>query len=114
LVAELAGTLTDEGARSRFRDAALATLPAARPLSPLRAAKRAAGGLTAREREVAALVAAGLTNRQIAGALSIAEETATVHVKRILGKLGFASRAQIAAWATRQGLAGRAPEPPGA
>ena len=60
--------------------------------------------LTQREREVAALVARGLSNRQISEALVIAEATATVHVKHILAKLEFASRAQVAAWAVSCGL----------
>jgi non-specific serine/threonine protein kinase len=54
--------------------------------------------LTAREREVAALVAGGRTNREIAAALVISERTADAHVQNILNKLGFSSRAQIAAW----------------
>jgi DNA-binding CsgD family transcriptional regulator len=60
--------------------------------------------LTERQREVAALVARGLTNRQIGEALVITEGTANLHVKHILRKLGFATRAQIAAWATRHGF----------
>jgi predicted ATPase/DNA-binding CsgD family transcriptional regulator len=66
------------------------------------------GGLTRREREVAALVAAGYTNRQIAEALIITEGTAENYVQRILGKLGFRNRAQIAAWAIQNGLNARA------
>jgi non-specific serine/threonine protein kinase len=60
--------------------------------------------LTRREREVAVLMARGLTNRQIADELVIAEGTAGVHVDHILNKLGFRSRAQVAAWAVEQGL----------
>ena len=60
--------------------------------------------LTAREREVAALVAQGLTNRQIAATLVITERTAETHVQNILNKLGFDSRARVAAWAVEQGL----------
>ncbi len=60
--------------------------------------------LTRREREVALLVARGLTNRQISTELSISERTAANHVGRILGKLGLRSRAQIATWATERGL----------
>ncbi len=56
--------------------------------------------LSAREREVAALVARGLTHREIATRLFIAERTAEGHVQSILNKLGFNSRAQIAAWAS--------------
>ena len=53
------------------------------------------GRLTAREREVALLVARGLTNRQIAQQLSISEYTVANHVRKILKKLGLRSRAQI-------------------
>jgi non-specific serine/threonine protein kinase len=55
--------------------------------------------LTPREREIANLVAAGLSNREIAARLVISVRTAETHVENILGKLGFDSRAQIAAWA---------------
>jgi non-specific serine/threonine protein kinase len=64
----------------------------------------AVGQLTHREREVAALIARGHTDRQVAAQLVIAERTASNHVLHILDKLGFHSRAQIAAWATEQGL----------
>ena len=58
-------------------------------------------GLTPREREVAALVAEGLSNAGIAERLEIAPGTARIHVERILGKLGLTSRVQIAAWVLR-------------
>jgi DNA-binding CsgD family transcriptional regulator len=61
-----------------------------------------ADGLTPREREVADLVAHGLSNRQIAEALVISEGTAEVHIKRILSKLGFRSRSQVAVWANER------------
>ena len=54
--------------------------------------------LTPRELDVARRVARGLTNKQIAAELVIAEGTTDRHVGNILGKLGFSSRAQIAAW----------------
>ena len=60
--------------------------------------------LTARETDVVKLIARGLTNRQIADELVISERTASSHVYRLLGKLGFSSRAQVAAWATASGL----------
>ena len=60
--------------------------------------------LSRREREVAALVARGLTNREIARTLVLSERTAENHVQHILTKLGFSSRAQIAAWAVSEGL----------
>jgi predicted ATPase/DNA-binding SARP family transcriptional activator/DNA-binding CsgD family transcriptional regulator len=53
--------------------------------------------LTRRELEVAALAGGGLTNRQIAEELSISEHTAATHLRRILKKLGFRSRAQLCA-----------------
>ena len=62
-------------------------------------------GLTAREREVLALVATGQTNRRIADTLFISESTAGVHVSNILGKLGVTSRTEAAAVAVRLGLA---------
>ncbi len=58
-------------------------------------------GLTARERQVLALVAQGATNRQIGASLYMAEKTASVHVSRILAKLGVRSRTQAAAVAHR-------------
>jgi DNA-binding CsgD family transcriptional regulator/tetratricopeptide (TPR) repeat protein len=61
-------------------------------------------GLTPRERQVLALIAEGATNRQIGAALFMAEKTASVHVSRILGKLGVQSRTQAAAVAHRQHL----------
>jgi predicted ATPase/DNA-binding CsgD family transcriptional regulator len=55
-------------------------------------------GLTRREREIAELVAEGLTNREIAARLIISQRTAEGHVERVLAKFGFTSRAQIATW----------------
>jgi DNA-binding CsgD family transcriptional regulator/tetratricopeptide (TPR) repeat protein len=62
-------------------------------------------GLTPRERQVLALLAEGATNRQIGAALFMAEKTASVHVSRILAKLGVQGRTQAAALAHRQHLA---------
>jgi DNA-binding CsgD family transcriptional regulator/tetratricopeptide (TPR) repeat protein len=61
-------------------------------------------GLTAREREVLALLAEGYTNRRIAHELFISESTAGVHVSNILGKLGVATRTEAATVAARLGL----------
>jgi non-specific serine/threonine protein kinase len=58
--------------------------------------------LTKRERQVAALVAEGLTNRAIAARLVISPRTAQGHVEHILTKLGFTSRTQISAWVADQ------------
>lgn len=60
--------------------------------------------LTTREREVVALVARGLSNRQIADRLVISERTAEAHVANVRAKLGLSSRAQIAAWAVEAGF----------
>jgi DNA-binding CsgD family transcriptional regulator len=61
-------------------------------------------GLTDREREVLALVAAGRSNGQIAAALFISPKTASVHVSNILAKLGVSGRVEAAAVAHRLGL----------
>jgi predicted ATPase/DNA-binding CsgD family transcriptional regulator len=74
------------------------------PLSPRRAMKQHFGGLTAREREVARLVAQGKSNRAIAEELVVGISTVEAHITHILSKLGFSSRAQIAAWAVDKGL----------
>jgi DNA-binding CsgD family transcriptional regulator len=68
----------------------------------VRARVRAAASdaLTEREREIAGLMASGLTNRSIAEQLVISETTVEVHVKHILSKLGFRSRTQVATWFT--------------
>jgi DNA-binding CsgD family transcriptional regulator len=105
LIEELAANVPDEHLRAYFLSQATAMLPQKRPLTPSRAAKEAFGGLTAREREVAALTAQGKSNREIAEILVVSERTIESHVGNILAKLGFASRAQIAAWAVEQGLA---------
>jgi DNA-binding CsgD family transcriptional regulator len=75
----------------------------ARRLHPMATAP-SDGLLTNREREVAALLAEGLTNGQIAQRLYISTKTASVHVSNILAKLGMASRAEVAAWAVREDL----------
>jgi predicted ATPase/DNA-binding CsgD family transcriptional regulator len=59
--------------------------------------------LTPREREIAILIARGLSNRGIADELVISPATAARHVANILTKLGFTSRAQVAAWAVHRG-----------
>ena len=62
------------------------------------------GGLTAREREVAALIAQGKSNREIADEMTVGVKTIETYVTRILNKLGFNSRVQIATWAVEKGL----------
>ena len=65
-------------------------------------------GLTAREREVADLVARGYSNRQIADRLVLTPGTVANHIAHILNKLGVDSRVHVAAWAVRHGLLGNA------
>jgi len=72
----------------------------------LRALRTPPGGLTPRQREVAALVSEGCTNREIAARLGIAERSAEGHVERILLRLGLQSRAQLSAWFVAQREAG--------
>ncbi len=100
--------------RQRAPDAARALLTRARP-----AAERmgmtpwvqridlllggGAGPLTAREREVAELVALGRSNREIAEQLVLSDRTVGNHVQHILTKLGFGNRSQIAAWVAARG-----------
>ncbi len=60
--------------------------------------------LTARQREVAELVARGFTNKQIAQRLGISRFTAETHVRNILERLGAASRSEIATWFASQPL----------
>ena len=62
--------------------------------------------LSPREREVVALVARGLTNREIAEVLVISQRTAENHLQRVLNRLGLRSRAQVVAWAIEHGFIG--------
>ncbi|MFP4440265.1 MAG: helix-turn-helix transcriptional regulator [Chloroflexaceae bacterium] len=86
--------------------AAVDTLLEQRPTDPAAApvAEPQREELTPRERQVIALLAKGYSNREIAGELVISTKTAEVHVRNILGKLGFSSRTQAAAYAVEQGL----------
>jgi DNA-binding CsgD family transcriptional regulator len=71
-----------------------------RPTRPtIGAPAHAAYALTRREREIADLLAAQLSNREMADRLGIGEGTARIHVGRVLSKLGLRSRWQVAAWA---------------
>ncbi|MEO7002257.1 MAG: AAA family ATPase [Ktedonobacterales bacterium] len=112
IITRLAATLdgpdgAEEAAlREHFLRTALASLLAEKPRSSAAVARSAYGGLSPREREVVALVAQGKSNREIAAHLVVSERTAEAHVSNILGKLGFTTRAQIAAWAVEKGLVG--------
>ncbi|MCW2621835.1 MAG: response regulator receiver [Frankiales bacterium] len=92
------------------RDAAAGGVPlspmAARALLPAPAAARPqdGGGLSVREKEVLALVAAGLPNKSIARRLGISEKTVKSHLTRVFATLGVADRTSAALWAQRHGL----------
>jgi non-specific serine/threonine protein kinase len=74
-------------------------------LTPLQAEKVRYEGLTRRERQVAALVAQGMSNKEIAEELVVAVRTVEAHITSMLSKLGFSSRTQLATWAVDRGLA---------
>jgi DNA-binding NarL/FixJ family response regulator len=68
------------------------------------APRRGVAALTARERDVLVLVAAGRSNREIGRTLSIGERTVQTHLGNVLTKLELSSRTQAALWAVREGL----------
>ncbi|WP_435241635.1 ATP-binding protein [Streptomyces cucumeris] len=111
-------TACEERLRRALGDSAFETaVQTGTALSPIQAAQRALGiapaatptttqpadiatsPLTRREHQVVALLAKGLTDKQIAAKLVISPRTAEGHVRRILAKLGCASRTQVATWA---------------
>ncbi|HEX6547496.1 MAG TPA: AAA family ATPase [Candidatus Dormibacteraeota bacterium] len=104
IVQELARGIPDEPLRGSFERAAGKVIPPPPRRTGRRAAKETFGGLTAREREVAVLIGHGHTNRAIAATLFLSDETVVTHIKHIFSKLGFESRARVAAWAAEKGL----------
>jgi DNA-binding CsgD family transcriptional regulator len=104
LIGVLSSRLPEGNLRETFARSAVATLRGARSAPGPRSGQSNFGGLTNRERQVALLVAAGKSNREIADQLVLGERTIETHVSNILAKLGFASRAQIAAWSVEVGL----------
>jgi DNA-binding CsgD family transcriptional regulator len=108
IIASLAATIDEPALREQFTQAALATFwpgEKPRPDHLLEAAQY--NGLTVREREVAALMAQGQTNGEIARALAVTKRTVETHIGNILNKLGFSSRAQVIVWAIERGLTKR-------
>jgi ATP/maltotriose-dependent transcriptional regulator MalT len=104
LLEDLASRLPDQTLQRHFLQHAQALFPRRRQPSPHRLTKKTFEGLTQRERAVAALIARGKSNREIADQLFVAPRTIETHVHSILSKLGFTSRAQIAVWAAEKGL----------
>jgi non-specific serine/threonine protein kinase len=90
------------GQRFSLEESAAYATTVAAPFHPAQHRRESTSdGLTRREREIAALIAGGLSNREIAERLVITEATTEVHVKHILGKLDFKSRTQVATWFTQ-------------
>jgi DNA-binding NarL/FixJ family response regulator len=104
IVETMAADLNEPALRAHFQSAAEAAIPKLPPRTALQEEKARYGGLTKREREVAALVAAGMSNLEIAETLFIGERTVETHVSHVLTKLEFDNRAQIAAWAVEVDL----------
>jgi predicted ATPase/DNA-binding NarL/FixJ family response regulator len=98
VIQALQTTIDDDYLRQHFTRMALKALP--RDLSPSTAGDGSDTfhGLTGREYTVAARLAEGKTNREIADTLIIGERTVETHVSNILAKLDFTSRKQISAW----------------
>jgi predicted ATPase/DNA-binding CsgD family transcriptional regulator len=103
----LARTLREPVFRAALAEGAQPTVPLAiefalqRP-TPAETSKHQHLVLTRREREVAELIGAGLSNRQIAQRLVLSPRTVDGHVEHTLAKLGFTSRSQVAAWVATQ------------
>ena len=104
IITELSDSIQDQALRASFWEQVLAMLPAQPAVSAHKAIKSEFDGLTVREREVAARIVRGESNREIAARLIVSERTVESHVTNILTKLGFSSRARIAVWAVDRGL----------
>jgi HD-GYP domain-containing protein (c-di-GMP phosphodiesterase class II) len=102
-----AAILRDEARAGRLdADAVTAVLAAAG--RKVRAASVTPGGLTAREAEVLVHLARGLSNPQIAEALTLSRKTVSTHLEHIYAKLGVSTRTQAALFAMKEGLVGAA------
>ncbi len=106
-IATLAESIENPDLREQFEQTARKTLPKEKPVSPRRATAEQYGGLTEREREVAALIGQGKSNAEIAEQLVVSKRTVETHMSSVLSKLGLPSRFQIALWARDNGLASR-------
>ncbi len=91
-----------EGARLSYDEAMTYALQDRLPGPSAAGEAEPSSPLTPRETEIAELVAQGLSNKEIAATLVIAQRTAEGHIERILSKLGFNSRAQVAVWVAGQ------------
>jgi DNA-binding NarL/FixJ family response regulator len=91
----------EAGSEFRRLDMPARASEAAKVAVDITARRRSTSPLSAREEEVASLVAQALSNRQIADRLVLSERTVETHVRSILAKLNFTSRTEIAAWVLR-------------
>ncbi len=103
LLEELARKISDAPLRDAFLRQATALLPH-RPSSVHKNTRQSPGNLTARECEVAALIAQGKSNQVIADTLVVTRRTVETHIGNIMFKLGCTSRTQIAVWAVEKGI----------
>lgn len=94
--------LVDAGRQLDRREAVAFALDEPAPDAPPQTAHRRTSTLSKRELEVAALIAEGKTDREIARRLVISQRTAESHVQHILAKLGFRSRVQVAGWMVKR------------
>jgi serine/threonine-protein kinase PknK len=92
--------------RQQAVDVALAGDAGNAAVPPLATAQERGPALSRREREVTALIARGLSNREISAALVITEKTVGSHVEHIMTKLGLRSRTRVAVWAIEHGIGG--------
>ncbi|HEY0755982.1 MAG TPA: AAA family ATPase [Ktedonobacteraceae bacterium] len=112
LIEELAATIADSPLREHFLHQTALMFPQTRLPSADRNARRVFGGLTAREREVALLIAQGKSNQAVADVLVVTKRTVETHIGNIMFKLGYTSRTQIAVWAVETGLMNKADTEP--
>ena len=98
-IVTLAESIEDQALREHFEHTAYMTLPQEKPVSRRRTVASQYGGLTEREREVAALIGQGQSNAEIAELLVVSKRTVETHVSNVLSKLGVPSRHQIGLWA---------------
>ena len=101
----LTASIQDQKLRAILVAHTITLLPVPSHNPARREEKQKFAGLTARERQVAALIAQGQSNHAIAETLVVSERTVESHVTNILAKLDFSSRARIAVWAVDKGLA---------
>ena len=103
LIEKLAQKISEAPLQDAFLKQAIALLPR-RSSSSHRNTSQSPGNLTARECEVAALIAQGKSNQVIATTLVVTRRTVETHIGNIMFKLGCTSRTQIAVWAVEKGL----------